>query len=114
MFVFTTKYINFSKCYSGAFDPNIILIYVWEDIYLKSFIYSLGALEIFFRVIHFIGDHLGIVKLNEFINSYIPESIKTVLEQYSDGLLEIILVWIFVIFMGILVYYLVKYLIKRK
>ena len=71
---------------------------------LKSFIYSLGALEIFFRVIHFIGDHLGIIKLNEFINNYIPDSIKTVLEQYSDGLLESILVWIFVIFMGILAF----------
>ena len=81
---------------------------------LKSFIYSLGVMEIFFRVVHFIGDNLGIIKLNEFIDTYIPSSIISIFAKYSNGLFYDVLVWIFVIFMGILDYYLIKYLIKRK
>ncbi len=81
---------------------------------LKSFVYSLGAIEIFFRVIHWLGDHLGISKLNEFINIYIPESIINIFAKYSNGLFFNVLEWLFVIFMGMLVFYLVKYLIKRK
>lgn len=80
----------------------------------KCFIYSLGVIEIFFRIVHFIGDNLGITELARIINKYIPSSIISVLNAYSSGLLNIILVWIFVILMAFLDFYLVKYLIKRK
>lgn len=90
-----------------------IVVFIRKD--FKSFIYSLGVIELFFRIMHFIADNLGIYALSDFIKKYIPHnSIIGILQQYSDGLLEIILVWIFVIFMGILCYYLVLYLIKRK
>ncbi len=99
-------------------DLIIVLVLIAVIVILrrdfKSFIYSLGVLEIFFRVMHFIGDHLGIIKLNEFIDSYIPSSMISIFAKYANGLFYDVLVWIFVIFMGILVYYLVKYLIKRK
>ncbi|MBP3766648.1 MAG: hypothetical protein J6G98_05655 [Bacilli bacterium] len=80
----------------------------------KSFIYSLGVIEIFFRVLHFIANNLGIVELSKFIRAYIPSSIISIFAHYSNGLFYDILVWIFVIFMGVLDYYLFKYLIKRK
>ena len=99
-------------------DLIIVLVLIAVIVILrrdfKSFIYSLGVLEIFFRVVHFIGDNLGIIKLNEFIDSYIPSSMISVFAKYSNGLFYDVLVWIFVIFMGVLDYYLIKYLIKRK
>lgn len=99
-------------------DLIIVLVLIAVIVILrrdfKSFIYSLGVLEIFFRVMHFIGDHLGIIKLNEFIDSYIPSSMISIFVKYANGLFYDVLVWIFVIFMGVLDYYLIKYLIKRK
>jgi hypothetical protein len=90
-----------------------IVVFVRKD--FKSFIYSLGVIELFFRIMHFIADNLGIVALSNFIRTYIPNSsIIGLLQQYSDGLLQTILVWIFVIFMGVLCYYLATYLVKKK
>lgn len=89
-----------------------IVIIVLKD--FKCFIYSLGIIEIFLRVMNFIADNLKIAELSRIIKTYIPSSIINVLNKYSNGLLNTILVWTFVIFMGILCFYLIKYLIKRK
>ena len=54
-------------------------------------------------------------KLEKRLPKYLNfEDTEKLLNAYSNGLLNIILVWIFVILMGVLDYYLVKYLIKRK
>jgi len=90
----------------------VIVVIIRKD--FKCFIYSLGVIEIFFRVMNFIANNIGIAELTKVIKTYIPSSIITVLNNYSNGLLNTILVWIFVIFMGILDFYLIKYLIKRK
>ena len=90
----------------------IIVIVVCKD--FKCFIYSLGIIEIFFSVMNFIANNCGITELSKVIKNYIPSSIISVLNAYSNGLLNTILVWVFVIFMGILDFYLIKYLIKRK
>lgn len=89
-----------------------IIVIIRRD--FMSFIYSLGAIEILFRVLHFIGNNLGIVELKRIIDTYIPTSIISIFAKYSNGLFYDVLVWIFVIFMGVLDYYLFKYLIKRK
>lgn len=89
-----------------------IIVIIRKD--FKSFIYSLGAIEILFRVLHFIANNLGIIELSKFIRTYIPSSIISIFAHYSNGLFYDILVWVFVIFMGILDFYLFEYLIKRK
>ena len=80
----------------------------------KSFIYTLGIIEIFFRVMHFIANNINIVELSSFINNYIPASIISVFARYSSGLFLDILSFVFVIFMGVLDFYLIKYVIKKK
>ena len=89
-----------------------LIVIIRKD--FKSFIYSIGSIEILFRVLHFIGANLGITELARIIDTYIPKSIISIFANYSTGLFYDILVWIFVIFMGILDYYLFNYLIKRK
>ena len=89
-----------------------LIVIIRKD--FKSFIYSLGAIEILFRVLHFLGDNLGITELSKFISANIPKSIISIFANYSNGLFYEILVWVFVIFMGILDYYLIIGLIKKK
>ena len=79
----------------------------------KNVVYFLGIVEILFRIIHFIGDHLKIIELNQFINKYIPSSLFTRLGKYADGLLYEILMWILLICFVSLEVYLVKYFFKR-
>ena len=99
-------------------DLIVILIIIGIVIFwtkdFKFFIYSLGIIEIFFRLVHFIGDNLGMKELTNIINEYVPKSIFNILAKYSTGLFYQILCW--ALFAGFVVFevYVVKYLFKRK
>ena len=57
-----------------------LIVIIRKD--FKSFIYSLGAIEILFRVLHFLGDNLGITELSKFISANIPKSIISIFANY--------------------------------
>lgn len=80
----------------------------------KSFIYALAIIEVFFKILTFIKNNIGIIELSNLIDKYIPESIINVLGRYSSGLFYTILVWGFVACMICFLVYLVKYLFGRK
>lgn len=89
-----------------------IVIFVYKDYHFV--VYLLGTLEIFFRLIHYIGDHLSFIKINPFINKYIPTSLFDVVSKYTSGVIEVIISWILVAAFVLLLVYLVKYLFKIK
>lgn len=89
----------------------IIIAFFFRD--YKNVVYFLGIVEIFFRIIHFIGDHLKISELNKFINDYIPQSLFTMLGKYANGLLYEILMWLLLAIFISLEVYLIKYFFKR-
>lgn len=80
----------------------------------KSFIYCLGIIEIFLRILTFIKVNIGIKEVSKIIGKYIPESIINIIEKYSTGLLQTILVWLFLISMICFLVYLIRYFFKRK
>ena len=90
----------------------VLIILIWFRNF-TSFVYFLGIAEIFFRIMHFIGDNLGIAKVNNVINKYIPSSLFSILANYSNGLLYTILCWGLVICFIVLEINLVKYFFKR-
>ena len=80
----------------------------------KSLVYTLGIIEIFFHIMTFIKNHLGIKEVTNIIDKYIPESILDILAKYSNGLFYDILCWCFAGCMAWFLGYLIKYLFKRK
>lgn len=80
----------------------------------KSFIYTLGIIEIFLRILAFIKNNIGFKEVSKIIGKYIPESIINVIEKYSTGILQTILVWLFLISMICFLIYLIKYFFKGK
>ena len=90
----------------------VIVIMVYRDV--KFLTYLLGILEIFFRLVHYIGDNLTIVRINPFINKYIPTSIFKVFANYTTGSVYDIISWVLVIGFCAFLYYLVEYLIRKK
>lgn len=89
----------------------VIIAFFFRD--YKNVVYFLGIVEIFFRILHFIGDHLKIVEFNKFINDYIPTSLFSMLGKYANGLLYEILMWLLLACFISLEVYLVKYFFKR-
>ena len=86
----------------------IIVVLVLKDV--KWVTYLIGIVEIFLRLIHYIGDNLKIASLNNFINEYLPTSIFAIIGKYSSGVVYDILSWVLVLFLIWFLIYLVKYL----
>lgn len=92
----------------------LILIIIFWTRDFKFFIYFLGISELFFRLMHFLADHLKIIEFSNFIQKYIPSSIFQILAKYSNGLFYDILCWALFAGFVTLEVYLVKYFLKRK
>ncbi len=89
-----------------------IVLFWFKD--FTCFVYFIGIVEIFFRIMAFIKTHIGIAEIADVIGKYVPGSILEIFARYSDGLFYDLLCWGFVICFGLLEFYLVKYFIKRK
>lgn len=90
----------------------VIVVFVFRD--FTAFVYSLGIIEIFLRIIHFVANHLGIAELSRWINTNFPSSIFSILAKYSTGLFYDILCWFLVICFAILEFHLIRYFMKRR
>ncbi|CDA22895.1 MAG TPA: hypothetical protein OIM65_02565 [Bacilli bacterium] len=90
----------------------IIVVLVLKDV--KWVTYLIGIVEIFLRLIHYIGDNLKIASLNNFINEYFPTSIFAIIGKYSSGVVYDILSWVLVLFLIWFLIYLVKYLFGSR
>lgn len=80
----------------------------------KSVVYFIGIIDIFFRLLHKIAILINIAVLNDFVKSYIPYSIETIIDNYSSGILNTILIWILVFLYIYFLWYLIKYWLKKK
>lgn len=90
----------------------VLVIVILRDI--KWVTYLIGIVEIFLRLINYIGNNLGIDKFQQFINNIFPDSIFSIIDKYTTGLINIILTWGLVIFLVWFLIYLIFYLFKRK
>ena len=90
----------------------IKVVLVLKDV--KWVTYLIGIVEIFLRLIHYIGDNLKIASLNNFINEYFPTSIFAIIGKYSSGVVYDILSWVLVLFLIWFLIYLVKYLFGSR
>ena len=90
----------------------IIVVLVLKDV--KWVTYLIGIVEIFLRLIHYIGDNLKIASLNNSINEYFPTSIFAIIGKYSSGVVYDILSWVLVLFLIWFLIYLVKYLFGSR
>ena len=95
----------------------IIVLMVLVMIFFRrfsSFVYFTAILDILFRLITFIKLELTKGVLFNFLSKYIPESIPSVLNHYSSGLLYLILLWGYIIIMFIFEGYVIRTFFRRK
>ena len=92
----------------------LIIIIVMFFQRFDSFILFVGILDIFLRIIAFIKNNIGLKDISQVIGKYLPESIFDLITKYTNGIIQIILKWIFVGFMVIFLFYVTKIFIKKK
>ena len=82
----------------------------------SSFVYLVCAVDILFRLLHFIADNVKVAELTSLINKYIPSSVAGMIGNYvgTTGLIYTIVIWAMFVLYCILLFYIVRILFKRK
>ena len=90
----------------------IIVAIFFKD--FKSVVFFLGIIEVFFRLVHRIALLLEIGEFSSFVNKYIPSSLEGIIDTYSSGILNTVLLWILIFLFVYFEWYLIKYWVKKK
>ena len=82
----------------------------------SSFVYLVCAVDILFRLLHFLADNLGVAELTSLINKYIPGSVVSMIGNYvgTTGIIYTIVLWTMFVLYCILLFYIIRILVKRK
>ena len=82
----------------------------------SSFVYLVCAVDILFRLLHFIADNVKVAELTSLINKYGPGSVAGMVGNYvgTTGLIYTIVIWAMFVLYCILLFYIVRILFKRK
>lgn len=94
----------------------IVLIIVFLFRRFSSFVYAVCALDILYRLLHFIANNVHVKELSNIINKYIPESVVSMISKYTGtgGLLYTLVLWFMFIMYAFLLFYIIRILVKRK
>ena len=79
---------------------------------VSNVIIFFGLIDIFLRIIDYIGKHTS-SDINNFINKIFPDSIPAIINKYSTGVLEDVLMWVYVGLMILFLYYVFRMLLHR-
>ena len=80
----------------------------------SSYVYLFCFTDILFRVLTFINTNLHLGGIESFVNTYIPESIYSVIVKYTSDIVETCLVWGYVALFVIFLYYTLQILLKKR
>ena len=97
----------------------VVAIVVAVILYFKrfsSFVYMMCALDILYRLLHFLADNLPVPELTSLINKYVPTSLLGLFSNYvgTEGIFFIIVNWAIFLLYSILLFYIIRILVKRK
>ncbi len=94
----------------------VVAIIVFFFRRFSSFVYAVCALDILYRLLHFIANNVPVKDLSNLINKYIPESVVSMISKYTGngGLLYTLVIWFMFIMYALLLFYIIRILVKRK
>lgn len=89
-----------------------VLVMIFKK--FSSFVYYIAMVDIFLRILAFISANLPLAFLSNFLNTYFPKSISNIIEIYSSGIFEVVLMWLLLIVYCIFDCYIFKAFLKKK
>ena len=91
----------------------IIVAFCWFRRFSKM-VYAIAIIDVFLRLINYISANIGIPGFNGWVRSIFPASIPGLLDNYMDGILLTVFVWIYVFFMVVFLFYTVRTFIRKR
>ncbi len=93
----------------------IIIIVVCCFRRFSSFVYVVGIIDIFLRLVDFLAKNIGAPEITALVNRIgFPASIPAIIYKYTDSLFSTILMWCFFGIMVVFEFYVVRTFWKKK
>ncbi len=100
------------------YDLIIIgLIVIWVIFFCRkfsNFVYLLATSDILLRILTFIKIHISLPDVSSLISKYVPESIPYIISKYTNGILEEIILWLYLFIMICFLVYTAKILWRKR
>lgn len=80
----------------------------------SGFVYAVGAIDILFRLLDFLKVKLLSSEISAFISNYLPASIPSLINKYTDGGFNTFLIWVYVGIMIVFEFYIIRTFIKKR
>ena len=101
-----------------SFDVVLLIVLIVAGVCyfrrLDSSVSFVAALDIFFRILTFLKNNLGVEEIRNFISKYFPESLPGIISKYTDGVLCTILIWVYVAMFAVFLFYTVRSLWRKR
>ena len=95
----------------------ILVLIILTIIFFRRFsnvVYIICIIDMFLRIISKIEVLLGIKEISNLVTRYLPDSLLAVINSYSSGIINTILVWLYVGVYVIFLYYVVCTFFRKK
>ena len=89
-----------------------IILYLFRS--FNAFIYFMALAEILLQLLSFLSERLPFGEVTTWIRENVPSSIQSLINSYSSGILNTVLVWILVLLFVYFEWYLIRYWVKKK
>lgn len=82
----------------------------------SSFVYFIAIADMLLRILTFIKYQTAssVPELYALINKYIPENMPAIIGKYTNGIIETIILWLYVIIFCIFLFYTIRIFFKKK
>ena len=91
----------------------IIVAFCWFRRFNKM-VYAVAIIDIFLRLITYISTNIGIPGFNKWVKAIFPGSIPDLLNNYMSGIFLTVFVWIYVFFMCVFLFYIIRAFIRKR
>ena len=95
----------------------LVLIIVGVFIFFRKFssvLYALFIFDLVLRGLTYIKDNIHLNDLKNVIDKYIPESVPNIIDKYSSGIFQTILMWVYIVLLFVFVGYLFRIFLKKR
>lgn len=80
----------------------------------SNVIYIICIIDIFLRILSKIESMLNIAKFSNFVNKYFSSSIESIINIHSNGIINTILIWLYIGIYMVFLFYIVRTFFKKK
>lgn len=91
----------------------ILVAFCWFRRFSK-FVYAFAIIDIFLRLLNYIANNIGIKGFDKWVNNIFPNSIPAIINNYTNGIVSTVLIWIYIGLMVIFLFYVIRTFVRKK